>query len=355
MVWTYNKKITAVPGIRLNFSKLGISSTVATPVEKINHGEQDILQTPSKIKIRPGVESNIFSADIHQITSEGMMAIKEAIMMAYNQRQDLLGEVNSVKVDLEAYQQKLKWSYYLIYGLLSKSFRLRMNDSIANQQLAIESLNHHIADSNVDLQVTFEEELSGSFNSLVGSFLKLSNCKKIWDLTAAYRIDQFARRSSANTEFHRTDIKLKFGHIPQIKSEVPAMVWENANGADLYFYPNFLVSWNNKEEFAIIGIDEIDVTIRDQRFLEEEDVPTDTQIIDRTWAKVNKDGSPDRRFNQNYQIPIVLYSKIEIKTKTGLNELYQFSNPSFAESFVKAFLEYQIQVIKLDYLPTISQ
>lgn len=84
MVWTYNKNITTIPGIRLNFNKLGISSTVEISGSKIGATEQNGQKfIPSKIKIRHGIESNIFSSDIHQITSDGMKGIKEAIMMAH--------------------------------------------------------------------------------------------------------------------------------------------------------------------------------------------------------------------------------------------------------------------------------
>ena len=64
------------------------------------------------------------------------------------------------------------------------------------------------------------------------------------------------------------------------------------------------------EKFAIIPITDILFTYTYARFVETDIVPSDTKIIDKTWAKVNKDGSPDRRFNGNYEIPIVKYGEI---------------------------------------------
>jgi len=60
-------------------------------------------------------------------------------------------------------------------------------------------------------------------------------------------------------------------------------------------------------------------------------------VIGQTWKKANKDGSPDRRFNNNYQIPAVAYGTIRINSKTGLNEEYLISNPNATQAFAKAF------------------
>jgi hypothetical protein len=40
---------------------------------------------------------------------------------------------------------------------------------------------------------------------------------------------------------------------------------------------------------------------------------------------VNKKGGPDRRFNDNPQIPIVLYEEILLTSKSGVQELFQAS------------------------------
>ena len=59
---------------------------------------------------------------------------------------------------------------------------------------------------------------------------------------------------------------------------------------------------------------------------EEEPVPSDTQVVGQTCAKVKKDGSPDRRFRDNYQIPVVLYGALTFSSPSGLQEEYQFLN-----------------------------
>lgn len=61
-------------------------------------------------------------------------------------------------------------------------------------------------------------------------------------------------------------------------------------------------------------------------------VPKDTQIIDYTWQFVNKNGSPDRRYN-NRKLPVCLYSQINITSPEGLNVELQCSNTKIAHEF----------------------
>ena len=68
-----------------------------------------------------------------------------------------------------------------------------------------------------------------------------------------------------------------------------------------------------------------------------ESVPSDARIVGQTWAKTNKDGSPDRRFVGNHQIQIALYGELTLKSDTGLFETYLFSNPERLERFVKSW------------------
>ena len=56
---------------------------------------------------------------------------------------------------------------------------------------------------------------------------------------------------------------------------------------------------------------------------------------------MNKDGSPDRRFANNYRIPVAGYGGMTLKTDSGLNEEYQFSNAESVSRFAEVFTNYQ--------------
>src|SRR6185369_17699305 len=81
----------------------------------------------------------------------------------------------------------------------------------------------------------------------------------------------------------------------------------------------------------------IKLQLSNTRFIESEVVPRDAQIVDNTWRFVNKNGSPDKRFNNNKQLPITLYGEIYFQSSTGLNELIQLSKPNMGSSLADAF------------------
>jgi hypothetical protein len=92
-----------------------------------------------------------------------------------------------------------------------------------------------------------------------------------------------------------------------------------------------------RHAFSVIDFHDVKLTSARIKFLEQESVPGDSQIVGQTWAKSNKDGSRDRRFANNYQIPLVLYASLTLKSESGLWEEFQFSNPERMERFLQAW------------------
>lgn len=93
--------------------------------------------------------------------------------------------------------------------------------------------------------------------------------------------------------------------------------------------------------FALIDTLDVELSFRQLRFIEEEPIPADSAVVGQTWAKVNKDGSPDRRFKGNYQIPIVGYGILAFCSASGLREEYVCSNPALAERFAEAWSRFR--------------
>ena len=101
--------------------------------------------------------------------------------------------------------------------------------------------------------------------------------------------------------------------------------------------------------FALIDIRELKIDIEGVRFHETEGVPNDAEVVGHTWARRNKDGSPDRRFKENYQvIPICFYGQIAFRSQTGVTEEYMVSNAKAALAFVEAVQVYQKVLAETD-------
>ena len=95
-------------------------------------------------------------------------------------------------------------------------------------------------------------------------------------------------------------------------------------------------------------IRELKVNVTGVRFHEDEAVPVDDEVVGRAWARTNKDGSADRRFKENDQIPICLYGQVTFSSTTGVTEEYMLSNASVALAFVEALHAYPKALAETD-------
>ncbi|WP_068942877.1 DUF4236 domain-containing protein [Chryseobacterium timonianum] len=365
MAWSYRKRIKVIPGVHLNFSKRGISTTIGVKGASINFSKSgttvntNVLgfstrhklagSRPNPVSPYPGLpenqpyplEENIFSADIHEITSQNMQGIKEAIILAQQQKKDLTSDLKKITRTLSITKTKKILSYLFLYGLIKKEIPKNSDQDIKVQQEAIKQTKEMIEKCYVNLEIDFDSEIKRKFEKVYESFSKLTTSHKIWDITSAHFQDRVATRSSAGTIVSRRQVNFALKAVPYIKSDYQALYMKNANGADIYIYPTFIVMYNNENNFAIIGVHELNLHQTYTRFTETETVPRDSKIIGQTWAKVNKNGTRDKRFKSNYQIPIVRYGNIRLSTQTGLREEYEFSHYEFTEEFGKAFREFQ--------------
>ncbi len=74
------------------------------------------------------------------------------------------------------------------------------------------------------------------------------------------------------------------------------------------------------------------------RFVETEGLPGDAQVVAETWAHVNKDGGPDRRFKANRRLPVAPYGDLKLGLGKGAASWhYQTSKPGAAGEIAGRF------------------
>lgn len=86
-------------------------------------------------------------------------------------------------------------------------------------------------------------------------------------------------------------------------------------------------------KFGTINYDDISISATELSFVEDGIVPKDAFRIGNTWKFVNKNGTPDRRFNNNYLIPVCLYGYLTLKSDNGLNIQLSCSNHENIKGF----------------------
>ncbi len=374
---SFRKRIKVFPGFSLNFSMSGVSATVGPRGANINfskrgtflntgipgtgiYDRRKIGGSNSNPSIPPGLRltpieqtpyfpeepliqplfkqgEEIKSDDIGGLTSSNLLELKETLFEAFTERRQLPIDIQSAKNELKKVRRKLLLSRIFIYGLLLDSYVDRVNDS----QFELECLEDQLNATYVDINITFDKIFDEKYLDLVRSYDELINCKMIWDCTSSVQIDRVSTRSAASKGLDLKPVRFTYENIDVIKSSYPAFHLENRNGGDLYIYPGFAIIIDDQENFGLIDFKDLEFRSDEHRMITENEIPSDTQVVGHTWAKVNKDGSRDQRFVGNYEIAIVKYGGISIASKSGLNESYVFSNFEKAESFIKAFNEYK--------------
>lgn len=274
------------------------------------------------------------------VTSNNFQELRQQITDIYNQRVELLKKLSSAKTKLFLLSTLHFGSYLVIVGFFYK----KIAESRKVQQEVVKDLEKQVSETYVKLTFADKSQLEKSWLNCIDAFKELMNSEKIWDITYAENVNRAQARTVAQTATKRTPITKTERDIEFIKSDLPFLFLPNANGPDLFFFPTFLLLFKDNQEFGIFDLREIKANMKLSGYIEEEGVPKDTEIIQHTWKKANKDGSMDKRFKGNFQIPIVKYGDVTFESEGGLEESFMFSNFDAFTDFSKTW-DYHISLL----------
>jgi hypothetical protein len=100
-----------------------------------------------------------------------------------------------------------------------------------------------------------------------------------------------------------------------------------------FFMPDVILCWQGGT-FGSVAYRELQVVNDKTRFIEDGGVPGDATVVDRTWRYVNKRGGPDRRFNNNRELPVVQYGVLRFSSSAGINIHLNTSSVPASAAFV---------------------
>lgn len=376
----FRQSFQLFPGVRLNLSKSGLSASFGVPGANVNVGSQGIRSTvgipgsglsythhhqPRRpftdadlldLDQRPYIESepaptyyqpiapamrSINSAAVEQLTSHSLRELRDMIAEARSQKHE-------VEADLIAAMQLQRQQTDELARRQRSLFRFFMESRIADLEATlpetaaeVERLTEWQGCTHIDVQFETSAAAKQAYGALVRTFEKLRCSAAVWDVTSDRSTNRVAERTMASRTLTRTKVGLSYSGSDLIRFDGRAMQFDNANGEEIMIYPGVVIMPRADGAFALIDLREVKLEFNGIQFVEDESVPGDAKIVGQTWAKVNKDGSPDRRFASNYAIPVCLYGGLTFTSPGGVLEEYQFSDAMAAAEFTDAFHAYQ--------------
>ncbi len=164
-------------------------------------------------------------------------------------------------------------------------------------------------DSRVPLFYNLDELGFSQLQALREAFSIIQRCDCVWRYEGEERTEDWKRNAGAGTLVTRSRMYPTL--VDQSAGFDSNVVFGFSFGHSILFLlPDGFVLGTG-ERYESLG-KSLDVNANTTNFREEEFSPRDAELIGRTWRYVNKSGGPDRRFNDNRQISINLYSQLEI-------------------------------------------
>jgi len=366
MSWRFRKTFKVLPGIKLNLTARGLSATLGSAPFSINVGPDGVYRnisipgtgiwdrqridapfghehiTPGSHKPAPAatpVAVEIHSASTETLTSEGLGPLRKLLTEAYEERTELQQELSSASLDATTANLRYEgWrNGFLLRQVFKKAYE-RRKESAEITTAKRDELQEQLRLTAIATEIDIDKQQAEPYFRMRDLFARLTESKSIWNVLSETTINRVVQRSSADTAIDRTPVEFSLSSCDLIQWEdqrVPYL--PNRTGGDMYIYPGFVLYRASKQAFALIESRDVSVRFVPTRFTEEAQVPSDSAVIGHTWAKCNKDGSPDRRFANNYQIPLVQYGSLLFTTNDGLDVRYLCSHPQSAQAFVTAW------------------
>lgn len=382
MAWRFRTSFTPIPGVRLTLSPSGITTSVGVGPLRLTSGprgtalsatiprtglslRQPLSEgrprnptipsaprtlpsfTPSPpvklnpvepFSVSPPVMQAIQSAGSNLLMSPGLAAFKQTLEQAQRQfasteREFIVARGNESVLS----RRYLAWENgWFLKRLLKKRFEemsLAADDATAMRQ----EFEQQMELSRLHTQFEMPDGVSRAFSRASDDFVAMTRSERIWDNVAHRSANKFVERTTASRVVDLKPVRFGMGKCGVIETSKPMPHLQNANGGDIFLYPGFLAYVVSPTNYALIEYGSVKLSVVRTQFHEEHAVPSDAQQVGSTWAKANKDGTPDRRFKDNYAIPVMQYARLELTSTSGLNEEYMLSNVGAAEAFQEAW------------------
>ncbi len=184
------------------------------------------------------------------------------------------------------------------------------------------------------LMYDLESDAIDAYTAFHDAFTKLQKCARVWSVNASGANSDYKYHAGATQLQRRANALLSNASPPGIKTNVPVASIK-LGSETLFFFPD-RVFVQSASGFGAVSYSQLESRVSTTRFIEDERVPGDARLVGHTWKYLNKNGSPDRRFSHNPQLPILSYGELFMASVSGLRVYLQTSQELAPNAFLNA-------------------
>lgn len=382
MGWRFRKYIKVAPGVKLNISKSGVSTTFGGKGASINFGKDGAYintsipgtgwynrkkifgnnnskttNMPSRFKSDTNEDGGFFTPRNTWGCVFRWLGIIGIIYLFVNLFLLLAGKFDNSESNKQAlwvwgvitalfvvvYLNKILTFFHI--DLSRKKYARMIEELVSNEtdetrKAFLCGLATEYSGDDSEGEVCIDEDLNekqrDSFKKLYSAFKNLCKSDKIWIILS--RTTNTESKSSVSHIINRREVRFSaqsFNNVVSIDTQLVPTLNDGIN-TGYYIYPSCIVKAKGETDFEITPIEKVNIRYDTQTFIENSSsLPNDAKFVKHTYRKVNKDGTPDLRFANNKKLPVYLYGKIFID---GVGFAFMVSNASKAKAFVDAFI-----------------
>lgn len=343
MGWRYRKSINLGGGFRINLSKSGIGyswgfpgyrhtysangtqrKTYSIPGTGISYveGSGKRNNNPTNENVRYDDNTKLITGDVKYYKNQNISSM--------GKDDELLKQINKLRT-IDILANVCLFSIVLIpIGIILKI--------LISQKWKI------------DLTYEMDDINTKKFESLNNFLIELSKNKRLWQIGSSVHVYNTKYNAGAGNNVTRHPISI-CRKMPWYISKNIDVYCLNLTDEKIYFTPDRMLIFKKFGGIGVRSYNDMVANFSWTNFVETEFVPRDSEIVRYTWTYVNKSGGPDKRFNNNRQIPVCKYGEIQLQTEDGINIMLNSSNHQLTSTIQDKFIDfmnYHNQILKLE-------
>jgi Protein of unknown function (DUF4236)/DnaJ domain len=346
MSFGFRKSFGAGP-FRFTVSPSGVSSSVGVRGARVTTGPRGTYITVSShgfyYRERIGGPSRPEQPSSHigqqSKSGDGTIPTAEVSDLVDSSSEALLEDLNRRAQAMNPASVVAVITVVAIVGMMAVtgSALLLLGGGLVGLMAALIVSSHHRQSIKTQLTYELDQDAAQKFRHLVNAVDALRKSQKLWRVESRETTSDWKRNAGACLLNDRKPITAGQSAPPNLESNLPTPMIDLGN-IRLFFFPDRLLVLDGNR-FGSVSYDDVEAQASSTRFIETEGVGGDSQVVGQTWRYTNKNGGPDRRFSNNYSIPVALYGELVLRSRTGLNLVLQTSRAEAAHEFQDLFAQ----------------